>query len=288
MPVLVPVASATGTVLDLIKDAMIEINLLALGQEPSGEDASYGLRKLNRLMDTLTARKVFVYAHLFTQYTTVASRAVHTIGPGGDFDVTAGRPIRIVSAAWVLDNDVNTPVDVQDADWWSQQSIPSQTSTIPTDLYYEPEFPLGKVSLWPIPTVAGTLQLETESLLTQFTALTQAFAMPPGYWDLITYALSISLVPPGQAIRRTWQRWRRRRSKRSKEITLARNGFPCAAPDCRAGDVRAREPDGLSERTVDEVNPTCRSASCPSRTGRCSWLTATRRTIAGWRVTIPA
>jgi hypothetical protein len=200
MPVLVPVASATGSVLDLIKDAMIEINLLALGQEPSGEDAQYGLRKLNRLMDTLTARKVFVYAHLFTQYTTVANRAVHTIGPGGDFAVTAGRPIRIVSASWVLDNDVNTPVDVQDADWWSQQSVPSQTSNIPSDLYYEPEFPLGKVYLWPIPTVAGTLQLETESLLTQFTALTQAFAMPPGYWDLITYGLAISLVPPGQAI----------------------------------------------------------------------------------------
>jgi hypothetical protein len=163
------------TALDIVKDAMIEVGMLSPGEEPDGESGQWAFRKLNYVMDWFSAQFPYAYNVEFTEYELVANLSPHTIGPGdgttpATFTVEQ-RPIRIESAAIVLEQNgvnVDLPIPVEDDDWWAQNRIKDLTSTLPTHLYYSPNWPNGNLFFWPIPTVANGVRLETWVLLHQF------------------------------------------------------------------------------------------------------------------------
>jgi hypothetical protein len=246
MPVLPPSTTSSYKVIDIITDALLEMGGIAQGQAPSGSIVQLGLRKLNRLIDTFNAKKLFIYAVSFDTYTYTPNLAIHTIGPGGDFDV-AQRPVKIQDAAVIL-NDVDVPVDVEDAQWWAGQTVKAQTSTFPTSLYYEPAWPLGKIYLWPIPTVAYDLRLETWVSLTQFEKLTDSFSLPPGYLELIISGLAVTLCPafgksPDATLVANAQRALvlvQGNNSKAPRISLAGGGLPGGGPtyfDWRTGNL---------------------------------------------------
>lgn len=186
--------------LDVVKNAMTKAGILAQGEPPSDADAQFVLGELNSMLDQWNARRIFVYALNFAQYTLVPNLAPHTIGPTGTFTV-AQRPVKIVGCNIVLNNvnpPVKSPVAIRDADWWNDQLVPSLTTTLPTDLYYDPLWPNGALNFWPIPTVAYGVLLELWVLLSQFAGLAGApnqFSMPPGYWDAIQWSLAEMICP---------------------------------------------------------------------------------------------
>lgn len=219
MPVLPPPQTNQRTVLDLVTDAMIKIGALAPGETPTAEEAATGIGDLNLLIDTMNARKLFIYNVDFASYTLIPNHQPHTIGPGlqpnilppvGIYDFTVPqRPTKIVAANLVLNNvspPVNSPINLRDDAWWANQRVQGLTSTVPTDLYYSPSWDYGQLFLWPIPTFPYGIQLETWTSLVQFDQLADIVNLPPGYTAFLTYMLAVQFcasfdrqVPPAVA-----------------------------------------------------------------------------------------
>lgn len=193
-----PANSITVTALDLITAALEEIGALAPGETVAPGDSASVLRKLQRLIDGYNARRPMIYNVDFSEFTLPVNTQPVLIGPAQAFDVIQ-RPVEILSATLILNggadstNQVEVPMMIRDDDWWAQQTIKNLTSTLPTDLYYSPNWPNGHLYFWPIPTAVNNVRLEMRGVLTEIRNYNQAFSLPPGYWDLVVYDLADSI-----------------------------------------------------------------------------------------------
>lgn len=188
--------SITVKALDIITDAMGEIGALAAGEQPSTDDEAFVLRKLQRLIDRYNSRETMVYNVNFTLFTLPAGSNPVTIGPGATFDVNQ-RPVKIESIGLILAGTpgVELPLNRRDDAWWANNRIKGLTSTLPTDYYYSPDWPLGQIFFWPVPTASHQINVQSRLVLGEITGYQQSFSMPPAYWDLVIYELAISLAP---------------------------------------------------------------------------------------------
>lgn len=180
---------------ELITEALEDITALAAGAVLDDTEATRALKKLTRLFDNWNAERAGVYASTQTTYTLVPSLQPHTIGPTAftpTFTVTQ-RPVSIDAANLVI-NTIAYGLTLRDADWWASVTVPSLSTSMPTDLYYSPEWPLGKIYLWPLPTTAYGLQLQTRIVLANL-GLDDILSLPPGYRDAITLTLGEMLAP---------------------------------------------------------------------------------------------
>ena len=65
----------------------------------------------------------------------------------------------------------------------------------PTDLYYEPNWPLGVLHFWPVPNTNYGLELTYRVVLPEF-QMTTVFSMPPGYRKALTLTLAEDVAGP--------------------------------------------------------------------------------------------
>ncbi len=189
--------SITVTALSLINAAAQEIGALASGEQLSSDDQAWVLQKLQRVIDTYNAKRTMVYANLFSAFTLTANLAPQTIGPTGTF-VLNQRPVEIPSIGLVLNpgvNQVEIPLNKRDKDWWAAQLVKNVTSSVPTDFYYEPDWPNGSIYFWPVPNHVNGVLIQTRGVIGQMPTAAATFTMPPGYWDCIAYTLAIALCP---------------------------------------------------------------------------------------------
>lgn len=191
--------------------------LLELGAIAAGDDIPAYLiqltkTRLNQVADLWNARSLLAFNKTFSNYTLTPNHQPHLIGPGlhsPDFAVAAGtgggsgasvRPVKIYGCSIVLNNvtpSVSVPINVRDDDWWHNQRVKSLSSTIPTDVYYSPDFPNGSLFFWPVPSVAFGVELETRVPIAQCD-VNDTVSLPPGYelgLTLSTAEEMLSLIP---------------------------------------------------------------------------------------------
>jgi hypothetical protein len=189
-----------STGLEIITDSLAEIGVYDIGEPISGEHATFCLTRLNRIIDQWAARKVFAYNVAFTAYTLTALHQPHLIGPGlSSPDFAAPRPVLIENAALILTNAspaVDLPLNIWDDDWWANKRVKALTSNVPTDLYYSPDHPSGALYLWPVPSYAYGLRLETWTVLSQITDASTAFTTPYGYELALLLTLAEEVCGP--------------------------------------------------------------------------------------------
>jgi hypothetical protein len=164
---------------DLVTDAMLWINAIDAVEVPSAEEAAFVLRALNRILDNWNADRAAVYADAFNTYTLTPALSPHTIGPSGTWVVTS-RPVSVEGAVLVF-NTTNNPqvgITLRDASWYRSLLAPSVSTSTPTDLYYEPDWPNGKLFFWPVPSTAYQVTLWTRVLLARL-GLNDAFTCRP-------------------------------------------------------------------------------------------------------------
>ena len=178
---------------EIVTDALRELGVLDAADAASGEDATLGLFRLNKLLDNLNAERNGVYATVLSSFTITPSLQPHTIGATGTW-VTTQRPQSIESAS-VLEGDVYRPISLKDAAWYASLINPTLTQAYPIEGWYEPDWPNGKLYLWPIPTSAATVRLGMRTILASL-ALSDTFTLPPGYQDYLTLKLAIDLSSP--------------------------------------------------------------------------------------------
>lgn len=182
----------------IVIPALRELNIVGAVDAPEAEDAALALSLLNRLLDSWNADRRAVYAEVETNYTLTPNLNPHTIGASGGTFTVGSRPVAIDAAMLrytTVSPVVNSPIAIRDANWYAALAVPTLTSSVPTDLYYEPAYPLGKLFFWPVPTVAYGVMLQVRTLLGQV-LLSTTFALPPGYLEAIILTVTEMLAGP--------------------------------------------------------------------------------------------
>lgn len=178
---------------DLCLEALQELQMYQAGDIAPPEDLEFAQKKLVRLLDNWNADRRAVYAEVFETFTLTPSLSPHTIGPTGTW-VTAQRPETIDGMNLVLTGSITAPIALQDYQWWLANANQTLTSAIPTDCYYEPAWPNGKLYFWPVPTTVYGVQIVRRVVLDSAFAIGGTFTLPPGYRDAITLTLAEDLV----------------------------------------------------------------------------------------------
>lgn len=188
------------TVTAILTAALAELRVVGAADVPAAEDQDLALTIFNELLEAWNADHRAVYADVFTSFTLTPNLQPHTIGLAANtptWTVTTNRPETIDGANLVLTNvtpNVRVPLTLRAAAWWLGQSVQGLTAAIPTDLYYKPSWPNGSVYLWPVPTTAYQVELQTRALLASV-ALTETLTLPPGYQQALRLTLAELLAP---------------------------------------------------------------------------------------------
>jgi hypothetical protein len=188
-----------ATASDLIRASLRLINVLDPGEGLSGLEGDDALQTLNNMLDSWSIEKLAVLSTTRRQLTLTPGTATYTIGSGGTFDVA--RPIRIDSAGLLINSASSDPEEiplrvVRSSDEWSRQHFKASTSELPSMLYYQMEYPLGKINLYRVPSSAAhALIIYAQDSLTAVAALTTDLVLAPGYYNALKFNLAIDLAP---------------------------------------------------------------------------------------------
>jgi hypothetical protein len=192
------------TYADLITGALTEIRVARAGDVVAPEIMALGLNLAIELLDQWNAVPDLraSYAEVFTDYVLTPNLSPHTIGPTGTF-VVAQRPVSLEMAQVSLGGSppVFIPITVRSKRWYANQPVPLLNSTFPTDVYYEPDWPNGKLLFWPVSTTNYGVRLWTRTLLVTPALTVTPFSLPPGYMAAARLTLAEKLARPmGQSI----------------------------------------------------------------------------------------
>jgi hypothetical protein len=181
---------------DIVTAALRELGVLAAGEVATADEANSGLEELNRLVDQWAGERLLIYRVTRTTWTISATQN-YTVGAGGTVNVV--RPVYLDHVNLIdtsTDPDQETSLTPLTDDGWAAITQKAATSTQPSNWYYNPTFPLGTLSLWPVPTSA-TLQgaLYAPQHVSEFTSLDEVISLPPGYRRMLIKNLARDLAP---------------------------------------------------------------------------------------------
>lgn len=179
-------------VTDLIKSSMRLIGAIATGETPTADEANDALLVLNDMLENWSTETLSVWGSSNQTFSLVPGKSVYTIGPLGDWDTF--RPIGI-DDAYMKFSSVDFPVKVISQEQYNEINLKSMAQPIVERLLYVNEFPLGVVTLWPVPTQATDITMTMERLLNFPVALGETLTGPPGFVKAIRYCLAVELAP---------------------------------------------------------------------------------------------
>ena len=179
------------TAIDLITRAMKLAKVISSGETPTAEESNDALAMLNDILENWSTESLSVWASVNDVVATVGGQATYTVGPAGNFNIN--RPQR-VDGAYITLQGVDFPLQPIGQLEFNAISLKAQQSEIPEFLLYVADFPLGRITLWPVPSQALPLTLSTPRLLTQIPALATAINYPPGAVKALLYSLAIELA----------------------------------------------------------------------------------------------
>jgi hypothetical protein len=157
------------------------------------EDATLGLRALNRIVDALGVDSLMPIAIAYQAVSLTAAGASLTFGTGGD--VAVDRPTRIEMGAYVRSGGIDYTMEKFNRDRWAAISDKSQTG-IPCFYFYEQvTAALGRLNFWPVPDAEYTAYIPLQSRLSAFADLTTEYSLPAGYDEYLTAALAAHMAP---------------------------------------------------------------------------------------------
>jgi hypothetical protein len=181
------------TARDLIKGSLRLIGSIAAGETPSASELSDALNSLNEMIASWSNDGYLIFSRHVEEFALTGGQQVYTIGSGGDFDTA--RPVRIIQVgAKESAGQTEIPISQYNVQEWSNIGLKSTQSTLPQGIYYNPSFPLGEISVWPVPSSAARLVLYTAKPLAQIATADDVLSLPPGYLRALRYNLAVELA----------------------------------------------------------------------------------------------
>lgn len=181
---------------DIIQGALEQVQVYAPGETALGADIARGFDVLNSMLDSWSNESLMCYAILEQSCPLTPGTYQYTIGSGGTVNLT--RPLRLIEgpgAAYILDsNGYKYDLEVVSRDKWNLiGQINNIDSDVPTQLFYDPQYPLGILNFWPVPNIGYTAYFDSYLQLSEFTNLQSSLSLPTGYKKAIQDNLAIEL-----------------------------------------------------------------------------------------------
>lgn len=177
--------------------SLTELNVLAAGEAASAVDGAQALATLNRLIDQWAAEQLMIYSITRTTWAIVSGTGTYLVGTGAAVNIA--RPVFVQTVRFQdtsTDPDTEYPLSALTDDGYQGLVLKALTSVLPTSYYYNPTYPSGTLTFWPVPT-SSTLQgvIYASTAVTQFAGLTTTVSLPPGYERMIVKNLAVELAP---------------------------------------------------------------------------------------------
>lgn len=183
--------------LTIITQSLRKMGVYAPSEALTDSDAQQGLESLNDMLDGWSNDSLSCFAVLEQTFTLTPGVGTYTIGPGGMIDRV--RPLKVMfgtGTAYLLDqNGDKYPVEVVTRDKWNLITQPNITSDLPSYLFYDPQYPLGIINLYPLPNIGYPVFFDSYQQLGSFTSLSTLLSLPPGYKKALQDNLVIELWP---------------------------------------------------------------------------------------------
>lgn len=187
---------ATG--IQLITRSMQALGILGRTEVPSAGEANDALTAFNAMLDSWSnGEDLMSFVVLERSFPLVVGTASYTIGTGGV--VNTARP-NDITQAYILDPIGNKfLMEILPRDKWNQIGNVSSiiTSQIPSTMFYDPQYPLGVINIFPTPLLNYTCYFDSTQDQVDFTTLTQSLSMPPGYERAMVLNLALELMAAG-------------------------------------------------------------------------------------------
>lgn len=182
------------TPVELINLALKKVGVLGVGQTAAAEDIQDAFTELNMMLAQWAVKRNVVHQILDVGIPSTGQQT-YTVGPGGDYNMP--RPSKIVGA--YARQETNPPID------YPLQVLPSMTdyvriptktiASLPSTVYYDPQFPLGVLHVWPVSVVGYSVHILALSPLARFETPYDDINLPPEYEEALMYNLAGRLFP---------------------------------------------------------------------------------------------
>lgn len=175
----------------IINLALKQVGVLGVGQTATPEDITDAFMLLNMMLAQWSVKRNIVYQIVDVPCVSTGA-ASYTVGAGGDFNTP--RPAKLFGAYCRQLAPPQQPIDfplelLQSQEDWSRISTKSIAS-MPSLVYYEPQFPLGVLRVWPIATVGYELHILALSPLAKFPTPYDEINLPDEYQEALMYNLA--------------------------------------------------------------------------------------------------
>ena len=182
---------------EIINPAFRALGVLAAGEVPTYDESNDALRTLNQLLDQWKAERLQIFTVTRSTWAITANIATYSVGTGST--VNTERPVNADNmTVQYIDTSVTPsselPLTKLSEDARAAISIKTLTSNLPTTWYYNPTYPVGVITFWPVPTsstLVGVLYAPTP--VSTFAALTTTVSLPPGYASMLMSNLALRL-----------------------------------------------------------------------------------------------
>lgn len=168
------------------------LRLLGVG----GEDEDLTATMLNdalEMMNEWLATQDHTFNHVISRqsFPLATNTFSYQIGDGATWDTD--RPNQILAAVMRIANGDYT-IEITSRQRWNEV-FDKTVRGHPTCLYYQPDYPNGKVLFDRIPSEAATVYLDLELPIAEVLTLDTSISLPPEYASAIRYNMAISLAP---------------------------------------------------------------------------------------------
>lgn len=180
--------TGTQTVLDIVTDALLDIEAIQMGQNVPGKQGDHAKRMLNRLMKSWQALDHTPTFLVAEQSVTATTSASHTMSPV--------RPLRILSARLKQTDGNEVPMIQMTRDEYDELPDKDTTGT-PTQFYYDRQKEAAEFIVWPLfsSVTTETFEITYEREYEDIAALSDTIDLPGEWYDVAVKQLAARLAP---------------------------------------------------------------------------------------------
>ncbi len=177
----------------VITGALRKLAVLPSGGTPSAAQLSDGADALNALIKAFHADGMPVWKISSKTFTVTSGTATYAVGPAQTVS-TVGTPLKVLQAFYTPSGGENTPLNVYTR--YDFKDLPSSSTGVPVNLYYQPGYLYGSINLWPTPdNSTTTVTIEYQSPYEDMDSSTDNLDFP-SYWVMaLIYNLAWALSP---------------------------------------------------------------------------------------------
>lgn len=165
------------TARDICKSILRKLHVLGQGQSVSNDELNDVLSNVNNMLSVWSVEGNLVYTETSETFNLVTGQASYSIGTSQDFNTSR---ILDITSAYVTNSATDYILSSYDQAQYA--AITNKTiGGIPEIYYFDGDYPVSNIKLYPVPSGVSTITLNTQKQLTGFADLDTVYALPEEY-----------------------------------------------------------------------------------------------------------